>query len=194
MKAVYTITFFFCSVCTITACNQNTSNAEKVVTKIIDEMRDSCFIYPSYIDSLKLYNLYDSARWVLFTWHCDLPYSHKKDSIENGKKSFGMLPLIFERSVTKSDTVEFFFNFVDGRDTIMPPMLKKYVYMKNGVAFSLATGEKLYLISPNNYTVQEKGATTRFENPLQPEVIKYIKENLNRLDPCFRQLVEKKGI
>ena len=103
-----------------------------------------------------------------------------------------MLRLQFDSCVIKSDTIEFNFNFVDGKDTIRASQLKDFVHLKNGIGYNAKTKEKLYLKSLYNYAVKDKGKTSRFENPLQPEVNKYIESNWNTLDPCFKILVEKK--
>ncbi len=46
----------------------------------------------------------------------------------------------------------------------------------------------------SNTTITYEGGVNRYENPLQPEVLKYIKENWYKLDECFRALAERKGI
>ena len=159
-----------------------------------DATKSLCFSYPSSIDSLHLDALYDSARWVLYTWHCDIVYKPKKDSMEKETRSFGMLPMLFDTFIRKSDTVELYFKFLDGKEAIIPFDLKDYVHLKNGVGYNMKTGEKLYLISPDNYTINQKGKTSRFENPLQPEVIKYIDDNWNKLDTCFKLLAKERGL
>jgi hypothetical protein len=116
----------------------------------------------------------------------------KKDTSGIEKRTFGLVPLKFDSCVIKSDTIEFIFDFVDGNDTVKATELREYVHIKNGVGYNVKTKKKLYLISLNNYTLTEKGRTSRFENPLQPEVNKYIDSNWNRIDPCFKILVEKK--
>ena len=156
-----------------------------------DTTLNYCFKYPGVIDSLNLQSLYDSARWQLYTWHCDKDYMSKKDTSRNVKKTFGLVPLIFDSCVIKSDTIEFIFDFVDGTDTVRATELREYVYIKNGIAYNVKSKKKLYLISLNNYTLIEKGETSRFEVPLQPEVKKYIDSNWNKIDPCFKILAAK---
>ena len=40
----------------------------------------------------------------------------------------------------------------------------------------------------------EKGLRSRYENALQPEVIAFIKKNMDKLNPWFREEVERKKI
>jgi hypothetical protein len=39
-----------------------------------------------------------------------------------------------------------------------------------------------------------KGGSNRYEYPLQPEVLNYIKVNQQKLDTCFKELVKQKKI
>jgi hypothetical protein len=106
-------------------------------------------------------------------------------------KTFGELPLDFDSLTRKHDTIEFYFRFNDRGTPIWAFDLKDHLPLMNGIAFDLRTSKKLYLISTDNYTVKEKGPTSRFEYSLQPKVIKYIDSNWAALDPCFRLLAEK---
>src|SRR5690349_15469762 len=88
------------------------SGKESKSASVNEKVSDECMIYPDVVDSLNLQGLYDSARIALFTWHCDMPYRPKDDSLKN--MTFGQLELKFDRLITKSDTIEFTFNFYDG--------------------------------------------------------------------------------
>ena len=49
------------------------------------------------------------------------------------------------------------------------------------------------MIYPGGNVTQRRG-NSRYENPLQPQVINYIKGNWEKLDICFRELAEHEGI
>ena len=185
--------FFFLTIYLSGGCTQNTKEVREN-NLLSKDTAKVALVYPLVVDSLQLQFMYDNARWTLYTWNCDSPYRPKKDSANNEKRSFGMLPINFDTLLKKSDTIEFYFNYMDGREIVTPTTLKYYIPLKNGVGYNYATGEKLYLISRNNYIVKQKGIATRFEDPLQPEVVKYIDSNWSELAPEFKLLAEKKGL
>ena len=90
---------------TILCIAQNCSNKKSVYNDSI--CRDT---YPTLIDSLNVSDLYDNAKWSLYTWNCDKVYLPKGENKEN---TFGVLSLEFKSCLIKSDTIEFFFDFVD---------------------------------------------------------------------------------
>ncbi len=152
------------------------------------------FIYPGVIDSLNLRSFFDSARWAVYTWNCDILYRQRVDSNSKISKSFGLLSLKFDTLVVKDDTLDFYFRYFDNLKPIFAFDLDPYVFFKRAVGFNKKTGEKLYMIGSENYLVKEVGRFSRFENPLQFDVIRYIDSNWNKLDPCFRNFAEQRGL
>jgi hypothetical protein len=170
------------------SCNSNQESEKNVV----QNNADKCFVYPSSVDSLHLKDLYDSARWYVYTRHCDQNYLPKSDTSKS--ITFGELPLRFENLAFKHDTLELNFYFMDHQQPILPSMTRDGKDLSTGVGFSLANRVKIYILSPNGYSTIEKGSATRYENPLQPEVLSYIKNNWGKLDSCFKELAARKGI
>jgi hypothetical protein len=185
--------FLFLTIYMSAGCTQNTSGGRED-NLLPKHTTKATVVYPLAINSLQLQSMYDNARWTLYTWNCDNPYHPKKDSADNEKRSFGMLPIDFDTLLKKSDTIEFYFNYMDRREIVTPTTLRYYIPLMNGVGYKYPTGEKLYLISRNNYVVKQKGIATRFEDPLQPEVVKYIDSNWSELPSDFRLLAERKGL
>lgn len=184
--------FFFLGIAIIAiGCNSNqqASNEKDVPTEM-----NRCFSYPSSIDSLQLRDLYDSARWYVYTWHCDEYYRPKKDISKS--ITFGELPLRFNNMDSKGDTVEISFDFIDEHESypILPSTTRDTKELNTGVGFNVKIRNKIYMLSPSGYSYTIKGGTNRYENPLQPEVLAYIKNNWDKLDDCFRKLAEKNGI
>ena len=171
------------------SCNSNyrDTKQKESVTK-----RDNCFTYPSEVDSLHVKDLYDSARWYVYAWYCDMPYKPKYESLIG--KSFGELELKFYNLAVKHDTLELNFNFIDKGQAILPSMMKEYKELVTGVGFNMRGKEKIYMLSPNGFSKTIKGGANRYENPLQPEVIKYLNDNWDKLNDCFRKLAEQKAI
>jgi hypothetical protein len=171
------------------SCNLNQQRAKPKAVKINN---DKCHVYPSAIDSLHLQDLYDSARWYIYTQYCDVLYNPKSDSLLD--KPFGELELKFDYLDIKNDTLALFFSFMDKGQSILPSMMRDYKQLATGVGFDVKTKKKIYIISSNTTITHKGNSKSRYENPLQPEVIKYIKENCGKLNECFRELAEQKGI
>ncbi len=172
----------------IFGCNSNQENKKQN-----EEMsNDKCFIYPSTIDSLQIKDLYDSARWYVYAWYCDEGYFPKSDTSKS--VAFGELPLKFDNLTLKNDTVELSFNFLDNQQSILPSMTRDNKELSTGVAFNIKTKRKIYMLSPSGFSTTVNGGNNRYENPLQPEVLTYIKNNWSKLDACFKELAQQKGI
>lgn len=171
------------------SCN---SNQQSIEQKKNERANDKCFMYPSIVDSLHLQDLFDSSRWYIYTDHCDILYLPKSDSLI--KKSFGEIELKFDDLIIKNDTVTFGFNFMDKGRAIIPGMTRNDQQLATGVGFNLKTRKKIFIVSSNVTITFKNNPTSRYENPLQPEVIKYIKDNWDKLNDCFRELAERKGI
>jgi hypothetical protein len=171
------------------SCSSNQQNTEQ---KKYVMANNKCFSYPSEIDSLHIQDLYDTARWYIYTRYCDVLYKPRSDSLLS--KPFGELGLKFNHLFVKNDTAALIFNFVDKGEAVLPSMMREYTPLATGVGFNVKTKKKLYIISSNTTITYKGNPTSRYENPQQPEVIKYIKENWERLDNCFRELAVQKGI
>ena len=181
--------FFIIITLILFSCNSN-QQIEK--HDEVGNKHDNCYIYPSIVDSLQIQSLYDSARWYVYTWHCDQNYFSKSDTSRS--ITFGELPLVFSNLNFKHDTLEVNFNFMDGGEPILTSMTKDNKELSSGVGLDIKARKKIYMLSSNGFSTVEKGSTTRYENPLQPEVLAYIKNNWNKLDSCFRKLAEGKRI
>lgn len=174
------------------ACNQGSSKSKKSDKRTLLETAEVCSDYPSEIDSLNLQSLFDSARWYIYTWQCDLPYISKKDTLR--QRTFAELELVFSRLTIDSDTLELNFDFIDNRAPVLSTSMKNYTELLTGVGFNVKSHQKIYMSSPNGFTMTTKGGMSRFEQPLQPEVIKYIAEKWGNLNPCFRYLTDKQRL
>ncbi len=183
--------YYLIAILILFSCN---SNQQKIRPKVVEISNDKCYVYPSIIDSLHMQDLYDSACWYVYTWHCDERYLSKRDTTES--ISFGELPLKFNNFAFRGDTLEMNFDFIDQHEhrPILPSMTRNNIQFLSGVGFDMKTRKKIYMLSPNGFTTIVKGASSRYENPLQPEVLSYIKNNWNKLDSCFKKLVEQKGV
>lgn len=183
--------YFLILVLVFFGCNSNRQK-EKQNEQVI--VNSSCFIYPKAVDSLQVKDLYDSARWYIYTWSCDQKYLPKSDSSRAVK--FGELPLKFKYLTLRRDTLEIIFDFIDESEPypILSSMTRDNKQLVTSVGFNMKDKKRIYMGTTQWFSVVEKGSTTRYENPLQPEVLNYIKGNWNELDSCFRELALQKGI
>ena len=184
-------TFFIILSLVALGCN---SNQQQKKSNEVENRNGKCSTYPALIDSLQVRDLYDSARWLIYTWHCEQSYLPKSDSSKS--ITFGELPLKFNNLNVRHDTLQLNFDFIDESEhyPILPSMMRKHKELVTGVGFDMKARNRIYMGSTSHFTIIEIGATTRYENPLQPEVITYIKNNWNKLDSCFKELAEQKGI
>jgi len=160
----------------------------------LNQQQAKCHIYPKIIDSLHLQDLYDSARWYIYTEYCDVLYLPKTDSLLS--RPYGEIELKLDNTFTfvKNDTANLSFSFIDKGEPIMISMTRDNRSSGTAVGFDLKTRKKIYE-GYFGFTYTSKGnPKSRYENPMQPEVLKYIRENWDQLDDCFRELAEQKGI
>lgn len=182
--------FFLLLTIVVFGCNSNQQQKER--QNEASSSKGTCFTYPKLVDSLQVRDLYDSARWFIYTWHCDESYLPKYDTLKS--ITFGELPLSFDNLNYKNDTLELNFNFIDKGQAILSSMTRDIKELSTGVGFNMRTKKKIYMLSPNGFSSTIKGPANRYENPLQPEVNAYLKNNWNRLDSCFKELSERNGI
>ncbi len=180
----------FCIIlfCCISACNSNPELKRKEVAGVVN----SCFVYPSVVDSLQFRDLYDSARWYIYALHCDLPYKPKFHT--SGKTSFGELELRFENAVSYNDTLDIAFRFMDNGEPVLMGSVQGLKLLDPGVRFNITDRKKIAMFSQNASSSRSSGRKSRFEHPLQPEVLDYIRNDSNKLSDCFRELARRKGL
>jgi hypothetical protein len=183
------LTLFICIGCTSDQMNNRTDSTSK-------QDIDLCFTYPSVIDSLHIQDLYDSARWYIYTRHCDRIYKMINPQANDSSKNifFGELALKFKDVSFHGDTLELYFDFMDKDEAVLPSMADKYIELITGMAFNRHNRNKLYMVSPNGFSIYGKGASSHFENPQQPNVLEYISDNGSKLNKCFNELARRKGI
>ncbi|MBS1927294.1 MAG: hypothetical protein IT254_03975 [Chitinophagaceae bacterium] len=176
---------------TLFSCNLGQRNSKQETKKGIN---NKCFVYPSEVDSLHLQDLYDSARWYIYATYCDKLYQPKDNMLP--KYYFGQLELRFSDLVIKGDTVIINYDFFDNNgNLILPSIMKTFKQLVTGVGFNMKNRKKIFMESSSGFSVVTVGGEdNRYENPLQPKVLAYIKSNWDKLNDCFREIAELKGI
>ena len=93
---------------------------------------------------MQISDLYDSAKWYVYTWHCDEYYLPKSDTSKS--VTFGELPLKFDILTFENDTVELNFNFFDKQQSILPSMTRNAKELSTGVGFNMIQKKSLYAV------------------------------------------------
>ena len=113
------------------------------------------------LDSLKLAGWDDSAKWRLYTLHCDDTTKQDKD-----KLPISSLQLKLTYISILHDTLDLLYSFMANDST----PIKKYSgekHITDGIQFKTSDGKAIGLIR-GDAIVKESGAKSRYENPLQP--------------------------
>ncbi len=189
MKNIFVLLF----ITILTGCNHQQGSKENSAVTEKDTLVSN---YPSLIDSLNLQGLYDKAKWALYCIYSDDTCKVKKQFSVMPGKTFGTLDLRFSELRQQKDTIEMDFYFYVN-DTIRYDIstMKSNKRLASGVGYKKGSDSIVFYISQTTMRYfWEKGATSRYENPLQPEVIDYIKSNKDSLNHWFREEAKRKGI
>jgi len=171
-------------------------NKQDKSIKKLNIKTDSINMYPAEILSNNLENKYDEAKWRLYCMNCDItcrfyPFLNIADT-----PSLGTLPSRFESVYIFNDTVEIKFRFYY-KDSLKcdASICANSSSIKTGVGFSKLSNDPIYYIDDTNVPRFMKfDSLAREINPLQPEVIAFIKNNKNKLNPWFREEAVRREI
>jgi hypothetical protein len=135
-------------------------------------------------------NWNDSAKWRMYFYYCgDTCVSGTKNKTLS-KVPLGFLRLKLGYTSLENDTLTLLYSFVYDDSTEVRYTTYGYSEafgvsfdVKNNVVIGYATG---------NGTFLQKGPNVKYENPYHPEIVKFIKENSNKIDPWFKQEAERR--
>jgi hypothetical protein len=167
-------------------CNQQKSSKQNSSVTENDALVSN---YPSIIDSLSLWELYDKAKWTLYCIYSDDTCRVKKQFSVVSDKTFGSLDLRFSDLRQQKDTIEMDFYFYVN-DTLRYDIstMANNKRLASGVGYKKDSDSILFYLSQTTMRYfWEKGMTSRYQNPMQPEVIDYI-------NPWFKKEAKRRGI
>lgn len=146
------------------------------------------------LDSLNLQREYDKARWWLYCFHCDEKCKFWPETgIRNTNITLGELELRLDNFKISRDTLLMFLGFYF-HDTIRYDSKTGRFGNLTGVKMTLNNDSIISFYDDGNIKDYWDGPNSRFGNPLQPEVIKYIRQNKDKIDPWFYQEAKKRGV
>lgn len=153
--------------------------------------------YPAKIDSLGLQHLYDETKWRLYCYYCDDTIGHRRNT--NNKVTYGELDLEYkDMDVIQDSTLLVFLFDVTDIDIVkyeddLPRHASHYDYC--GILYVNNTVNAFYGHTFNGFYRQlDTDSRSRYYEPLQPEVVTYIKTNKDKINPWFRNEAIKRGI
>ena len=154
--------------------------------------------YPLIIDSLKVTKVYDETKWRVYCYRCDDTLTFQKSVKDTGKVYFGSLNLKFDTVNVTKDRMEIYFVFEYKGKVCDDNMIRnsgvRGVVFNNSLdsVLNYISGDEAWLIKE---TCQDTShCKSRFVNPLQPEVVRFINEHKTELNPWFYQMAKKKGV
>ncbi len=134
---------------------------------------------------------------ILYTFRSKVPFV--QGSPVQADVTYGELPLVFDHVEVRGDSIEIDFDFYYKNHRIDSKLLDFLPYW--GAVFVGNSDSVVLYSSTSNFRYQWRRCDPevvdcpyREVNPLQPEVIDYIKKNKDKLDPWFRQEAIKRGV
>jgi len=153
--------------------------------------------YPVEVLKLGKTKLYDKAKWFIYCIQSDRKVRFLSKTGIKTNITYGTLPLKFENLQLRGDTLEINFNFyykgevVDKLTDNYPHRGAVYIGNSGKIVMYTTNGHARYVWAKCDNPAK---CIFREEKPLQPEVIRYIKANKNKLDPWFRKEAIKRGV
>jgi len=143
----------------------------------------------SVLDSLDLSQFNDSAKWLLYTIHCDdsclMGSARNKKLLKKIPLSFLPLKLVY---ISKdNDTLSLLYNFIyDNDSTIVESLSTKNKMLSDGVVFNLKDSSVIgYIRGEGIYN--QSGPNSRYEAPLKPDVKAFLIKNKSELNSWLRK-------
>lgn len=159
---------------------------------------DSLLQLPN-VDSLEKTSVYQDAKWWLYCWHCDDSvaqlFTLSEDLSLPCFKTMGELDLSFDTLITSEKYVSFYFNY-SGTDSCPIENLIPKAIIQTGITIQISNDSVFSFADKSTQLLVWSGEnpSSRLYNPLQPEVINYIKTNRARINPWFRKEAIRRGV
>lgn len=177
----------------ICTCKENAENSVKAEKKTYFDSIENKNM--ELLNSYNLLQLNDTAKWLLYAIHCD-------DSCTEGrgrfKQSLVKTPLSFFKMklnyvAKKSDTLSLLYNFLYD-DSLYIERINSDKGITNGIMFDVKNNKIIGYIIGEAIFSQAGNPDSRYVNPLQSEVIAFIKRNKDKLNPWFREEAKRRKI
>jgi len=151
-------------------------------------------IYPLSIVQSGLESKYDKTKWYLYCIYCDDTCKFTRETGIKKTAPFSSMELKFDTVTQYNDTIEISFNFYY-QDSIKCDASTIRNSVASGAGFKKGSDSIYYFTSTS--TMQRfwtNDPYSRFVNPLQPDMIRYLKAKKLQLHPWFYAEAQKRGI
>jgi hypothetical protein len=177
--------------CIFLSCDVKSQSKEVVNTSVPT--------FPEEITRLNLQRQYDNTRWALYCIHCDQSVQFLPTSSIHEQLTFGELPIKFDHLEVRGDTVEIdcYFYYKDRPLNVRIIRREPYwgaVFVNNPDSIVLYSSTSSLRYEYRKCLDPTVPCRYREVNPLQPEVVDYIKKNKGKIDPWFRNEAIKRGV
>jgi hypothetical protein len=188
---MFKFSFYYLGVMLLLGCTNN-DNKPKDATIPVEDVRLEVN-YQKIIDSLGAGKLYNETKWLMYCIHCDVLPEWRKAYSHLPKRPCAFLDLKL-MGVEKKDSIikiwcDFYYN-----DTLSYNIntVENYTRILDGVEFNINSGKHRYLNGTASFV--EVNPLSRFDNELQKDVIRFISQNKDSLNPWFREEANHRGV
>lgn len=148
------------------------------------------------ISKNKFEDLKDETKWRLFCINCDKVCILSERVQIKDTVDYGSLNVKFEKLNILNDTIEISMDFYYN-DTIKCDINTVWHFdiLASGLAFNLNSDSVLYFLTKTTAgRMSDVDSNNRDRDPLQPDVINYIKNNRQKLNPWFREEAKRRKV
>lgn len=162
------------------------------------QLKETENIRVNYFDSIQQRNLQslvssnlsrfnDTAKWLIYSIQCNDSsiYGRTRERKPLAKIPLGFLKLNLSYIRLEGDTLSLLYEFLFD-DSIRVEQSTAQKPVVNGIMFNTKTGTVIGYIVGETIFSQTGNQYNGYENSLQPEVIVFIKNNRDKLNPWFR--------
>ncbi len=147
------------------------------------------------LDSLHLLQFNDTSKWFLYAIQCDdsSKSGRVRDRKELPKIPLGFIKLNLNYVAIQNDTLSLLYNFLYDDSTIIEKSTSNRPIIR-GMQFNTKSNQIIGFIIGHAILNQNGNSANRYENPLKPEVISFIKSNKGKLNIWFRDEAKRRKI
>ncbi len=148
------------------------------------------------LDSLQLVRFNDSAKWLLYTIHCDdsclMGRARNRQLLNKIPLSF--LPLKLGYVSKDGDSLSLLYDFIYDNDSIrIETLTTPNTSLTSGVVFDIKSDTVIGYIK-GEAIYNETGQYSRYQLPLKQEVKTFLKHNQSKLDPWLREEAKRRKV
>lgn len=191
------IFLFVCFAALISACKTDkASDKNDTVGKRIsndENLKEKRVL--SYLQENNLLFLNDTAKWYLYNIYCDDTVTSEiaNSSTKVFLSNLQLKPAFCGYS-QDSTSLDIYYRFFYNDSTPITHIDTKYHIIVDGVSFDIKTHKLTGFIRGHGGHFIIKGSDSRFINPVQPEVVSFVKQNEDNLNDWYRDALIKHGI